>query len=418
MSANKDTNNLNNVVQLDDSRVPESDEDSWSFETKAIHRGNSFSGETGAVTPPVYLTSTFRTGNSAGFDYTRSGNPNFTNVEQVIASIENAQFATSFSSGVAAITAVVSSLKSGDLVLAEENVYGCTFRLFDQVFRKFGVSVEYLDFTDARNFRTILERRPALVWLESPTNPLLKIIDIREVARWTHRAGSVLLVDNTFASSYCQKPLDLGADLSLSSTTKYASGHSDCLGGVVATNSAVWSERLIFSQKALGLNPAPLDAWLVSRGLKTLAIRMKQHQENALAFSEFCEELPKTRSVRYPFSPSHPQYELAKRQMSGGSGIVTVEFDLSLEQTASLLKSLKIFSLAESLGGVESLVCHPASMTHASVPKEVREQVGISDSLVRFSIGIESVEDLKADLSQALEKVFLLGVGVGERRAG
>jgi len=372
------------------------------FETLAIHLGKDFTEGTGAIVPPIFLTSTFRSGNGGGFDYTRSGNPNFKNLESTLAALENAEFATVFSSGVAAITAVASGLRSGDLILAEENIYGCTFRLFDKVFEKYGVKIEYLDFTNPSNYYQIAEKRPTLVWIESPTNPLLKIIDIEEIAEWSHRAGSILLVDNTFASSYLQKPLELGADLSLSSTTKYISGHSDCLGGAVCSNSALWNERLLFAQKALGLNPSPFDSWLTSRGVKTLAIRMKQHEQNALHFAKYVEGCPFAKKVRYPFLPSHPQYRLARKQMSGGSGIVTVDFDLTLEETVLLLRKLKIFTLAESLGGVESLVCHPASMTHASVPREIREEVGIGDSLVRFSVGIEHVEDLIADLEYAL----------------
>lgn len=379
--------------------------DDLKFETSAIHNGLEWNNETGAVIPPVYLTSTFEHGNPGGFDYTRSGNPNFRNLEAALSSLERAKYATVFASGVSAITAIVSTLKSGDCVLAEENVYGCTFRLFDQVFEKFGVTVSYYDFTDLGNCRHITEEKPALVWIESPTNPLLKILDIAAIAKGTRQAGSCLVVDNTFASSYLQQPLDLGADLSLLSTTKYSSGHSDCLGGAVCTNDSTWQEKMIFAQKALGLQPSPSDSWLVSRGLKTQAVRMERHSTNALALAEFLENLQDIEMVRYPFLKSHPQYDVAKGQMSGGSGIVTADFGLSLEATMQFCKALKLFTLAESLGGVESLVCHPASMTHASVPRDVREQVGITDSLVRCSVGIEHIDDLIVDLQQALEQV-------------
>ncbi|CAM2070423.1 PLP-dependent transferase [Sulfidibacter corallicola] len=376
------------------------------FSTRAIHEGCGYRDQTGAVTPPIYATSTFEYGNEGGFDYTRSGNPNFRNLEATLRSLEHAAHATVFSSGVAAITAVVSSLKSGDLVLAEENVYGCTFRLFDRVFKKFGVTVEYLDFSQVSQFEQIRVKKPRLVWLESPTNPLLKVIDIRRAAEICRTIGSTLLVDNTFASGYVQQPLALGADLSLSSTTKYINGHSDCLGGVVCTNSEEWAENMVFAQKALGLNPSPFDSWLISRGVKTLALRMQQHQRNAQALAEWLEALPGIGWVRYPGLPSHPDHELAKRQMrNGGSGIVVADFGLTLEKTRDLLQGLRYFKLAESLGGVESLVCHPATMTHASVPREVREQVGITDAVVRFSVGVEEIGDLLEDLQDGFRRV-------------
>ena len=245
------------------------------FGTRSVHEGRGYSGNTGAVMPPVYMTSTFESGNADGFDYTRSGNPNFRLLAESMASLEGAQYATCFASGVSAITAVVSSLKSGDLVLAEENVYGCTYRLFDRVFAKFGLQVRYVDLSCEANWEEIRRSRPTLVWLESPTNPLLKIVDIAGISRIAAEVGAVTLVDNTFASPYLQRPLELGATLSLSSTTKYVNGHSDCLGGVVATNDPEWQERMIFAQKALGLQPSPFDAWLTTRGQRTLALRME-----------------------------------------------------------------------------------------------------------------------------------------------
>lgn len=372
------------------------------FETRAIHAGRDFVSDTGAVTPPIWLTSTFEYGNPGGFDYTRSGNPNFRLLERALASVESAAHATVFASGVSAITAVVSTLKAGDVVVAEENIYGCTYRLFAQVFAKFGVSIVYLDFTDPASLEKIAGHRPALVWIESPTNPNLKVIDIAAVAAATHAAGSRLVVDNTFASSYLQRPLELGADLSLLSTTKYTNGHSDALGGAVCTNDPAWRDRMIFAQKALGLQPSPMDCWLTLRGLKTEAVRMERHCANALRFATFLEAESGARFVRYPFLPSHPQHEIARRQMAGGSGIVTADFGRSLEDTLRFVESLRYFPKAESLGGIESLCCHPASMTHASVPREQREKVGITDSLVRFSVGIECVEDLIEDVRTAL----------------
>jgi cystathionine beta-lyase/cystathionine gamma-synthase len=375
------------------------------IETRAIHTGLGYVEQTGAIIPPVFLTSTFESGNPGGFDYTRSGNPNFRNLEETLASLETASRACVFASGVSAITGIVSTLTSGDLVVAEENVYGCTFRLFEEVFRKFGVEVIYLDLTNVENLAAIEKHKPTLVWIESPTNPLLKIIDIAAAASAAHAAGASLVVDNTFASSCIQRPLELGADLSLLSTTKYTNGHSDALGGVVCTRSEEWGEKMTFAQKSLGLQPSPLDCWLIQRGVKTQALRMARHCENALVVAEFLEKQTLATMVRYPFLKSHPQYDLACRQMSGGSGIVTADLGLSLDKTVALLGHLKFFKCAESLGGIESLSCHPASMTHASVPGDLRREVGITDSLVRFSVGIETVGDLIDDLRQAFARI-------------
>jgi cystathionine gamma-synthase len=355
--------------------------------------------------PPVYLTSTFEHGNPDGFDYTRSGNPNFRLLERSAASLEGARHATCFASGVSAITAVISTLRSGDLVVAEENVYGCTYRLFDRVFAKFGVRVRYADLSKPSNWPVIEQSRPALVWIESPTNPLLKIVDIAGVSRVANRARAPVVVDNTFASPYLQRPLELGATLSLSSTTKYVNGHSDCLGGIVATRDPAWQRRMLFAQKALGLQPSPFDAWLTTRGQKTLALRMQRHSTSALTLARWLETRPGIRWVRYPFLPSHPQYRLARRQMKAGSGLIVAELDGSAALALRFCKRLELFSLAESLGGVESLVCHPASMTHASVPLPVRHQVGITDGLIRFSVGIEEVQDLRSDLEHALDSI-------------
>lgn len=370
--------------------------------TRLIHGGLGYREQTGAVIPPIFATSTFESGNPGGFDYTRSGNPNFRNLDQLVAAVEGAEHCTSFASGVSAITAVVSTLKSGDLVLAEENVYGCTYRLFDRVFAKFGVGVRYVDLSRAENHAEITRQRPALVWLESPTNPLLKVLDLEEICRVAREVGSPVLVDNTFASGALQRPLELGADLSLVSLTKYCNGHSDALGGAVCCNSTEWRDKMIFAQKALGLQPSPFDAWLIARGIKTLPLRMRCHSDNALALAGFLEKQPGVKWVRHPFLPSHPQHDLARRQMKAGSGIVTAELGLDLESVIRFLDRLRLFVRAESLGGVESLVCHPASMTHASVPREVREAVGITDGLVRFSVGIESIEDLIADVADGL----------------
>ncbi len=376
------------------------------FETRAIHVGQEPDLETGAVIPPIYATSTFaqlRPGETRGYDYTRSGNPSFTRLSRTLASLEGGRHATVFGNGMAAITAVISTLRAGDLVLAEENIYGCTFRIFAQVFEKFGVGIRYIDFAAPESYAAIAETQPALIWLESPTNPMLKILDIAAISDEARKIGAPVLVDNTFASPYFQRPLELGAMLSLSSTTKYVNGHSDCLGGVVVTNDDDWHEKLVFAQKAIGLNPSPFDSWLIARGVKTLALRMQRHHDNALAIAQHLEKVASVRWVRHPFLASHPHNALAQRQMSGGSGIVTFELDADLETTAAFASGLELFHLAESLGGIESLVDHPASMTHASIPRAERERVGISDGLVRLSVGIEAPEDLIADLIRALE---------------
>lgn len=373
--------------------------------TRAVHTGCGYGGETGAVMPPVYLTSTFEHGNPGGFDYTRSGNPNFRLLDELIAALEGARHATCFGSGVSAITAVASTLQSGDLVIAEENVYGCTYRLFEQVFAGFGVEVRYLDLSDAAHWPAIAEGRPALVWIESPTNPLLKLVDIAGISRVASAVDAPVLVDNTFASPVLQQPLALGATLSLTSTTKYINGHSDCLAGAVATNDPDWHERMVFAQKALGLQPSPFDAWLTVRGARTLDLRMQRHSESALSLAAWLEEQPGVTRVVYPFLPSHPQRGLARQQMRAGSGLITCELEGDVETALAFCRALRLFTLAESLGGVESLVCHPASMTHASVPLEVRRSVGIGDGLLRLSVGIEDEADLRADLEQALQEV-------------
>ena len=374
------------------------------FETRAIHIGQDYRTETGAVIPPIYMTSTFETGNPGGFDYTRSGNPNYRNLQATLASLENAKHATVFASGVSAITAIAFGLKSGDTIVSEQNIYGCTYRLFERVLRKFGVGIEYFDLTDTKNYARITAIKPALVWLESPTNPLLKILDIQAISDVAHSVGSAVAMDNTFASSLLQRPLDLGADLSLLSTTKYTNGHSDALGGAVCSNDDAWQEKMIFAQKALGLQPSPFDTWLTSRGVKTEAVRMERHCANALTLAQRLETRAGVKSVRYPFLPSHPQYDLARKQMTGGGGMLLADFGHSQDDALAFIRRLHLFTQAESLGGIESLVCHPATMTHASIPKDIREAAGVTDGLIRFSVGIEHVEDLWADIERALGK--------------
>lgn len=358
--------------------------------------------------PPVYMTTTYvqeEPGVSKGYEYTRAQNPNFTLLEKQLASLENAQYATVFSSGLGALTAMVSSLNQGDKVLAIDGLYGGTYRLFNQVFNRFGVQFESIHPKNAKEFLEALDRKPKWLFLESPTNPLLEIFDIAYLAAEAKKRGVLTIVDNTFASPYFQNPLDLGADIVWHSTTKYLGGHSDVVGGVAMTNSPEIKKILDFGRKALGVNPSPFDTWLTSRGVKTLAVRMEKHQSNAQKVAEFLVAHPKVKAVYYPGLPSHPAHSVAKKQMSGFSGIVSVEFNLSLEQAKKLVASFNLFSLAESLGGVESLVCHPATMTHASIPADERKRIGLSDGLMRFSVGIEDPHDLIEDLSTALSRI-------------
>ena len=371
--------------------------------TRVIHHGTSFADDTGTVMPPIFPTSTFAHGNAGGFDYTRSGNPNFRILDGVLASVEGCAHATVFGSGVSAITAVVSQLQQGDLVLCEENLYGCTVRLFEQVFAKFGLRTQWVDFTQPDALNSIRESMPAMVWLESPTNPLLKVIDLEAVCEVTQPLNIPVVVDNTFATALVQKPLELGATLSLTSTTKYINGHSDALGGAVCTNDPQWHQKMVFSQKALGLQPSPFDCWLITRGIKTLPLRLRQQMANAAALADQLADHPKVNWVRYPHRQDHPQHTVAKRQMAAGGAIVTVSFAANQVQTYALCKRLRWFTMAESLGGIESLICHPATMTHAAVSAEMKAKLGIDDGLVRFSVGCEDLVDLQADLQQALE---------------
>ena len=371
--------------------------------TRVIHHGESFASQTGTVMPPIFPSSTFAHGNTEGFDYTRSGNPNFRILDRVLASLEEAAHATVFASGVSAITAVVSQLQQGDLVLCEENLYGCTVRLFEQVFAKFGLRTQWVDFTKADAVELIERSNPAMVWLESPTNPLLKVIDLKAVCSVARERKVPVVVDNTFATALVQRPLQLGATLSLTSTTKYINGHSDALGGVVCTNDPEWHQKMVFSQKALGLQPSPFDCWLITRGIKTLPLRLKQQMANAAALADLLALHPSVNWVRYPHRHDHPQHTVAKQQMTGGGAIVTVSFNTTQEQTYALCKRLRWFTMAESLGGIESLICHPATMTHAAVAENVKRTLGIDDGLVRLSVGCEDLADLQADLQQALE---------------
>jgi cysteine-S-conjugate beta-lyase len=377
------------------------------FSTKAIHVGQKPDPSTGAIIPPVYLTSTYvqeAPDKHKGYDYTRAGNPNFTNLEQTLAALENGKYATVFSSGIGATTAILSTLEQGEIVAAGNDLYGGTFRLFNQVFRQFGVNLITVNTQDLNQVEDVLKKSPKMIFLESPSNPLLRISDIAAIAELAKKYNVLTVVDNTFATPYFQNPLNLGADIVMHSTTKYIGGHSDVVGGVAITNNKEMKTRLDFARKAIGLNPGPFDAWLTSKGLKTLGVRMERHAGNAMQVAEFLQNHPLVSKVYYPGLETHPYHDIAQKQMSGFSGIVSVEFRLSIEQTIQLISSFDYFSLAESLGGVESLVDHPASMTHASISKEEREKNGLSDGLVRFSVGIEDAEDLISDLERHLAR--------------
>ena len=376
------------------------------FNTKAIHQGQHPDKETGAVIPPLYLTSTYvqeYPGMTKGYDYTRAGNPNFTNLENQIASLENGKHATIFTSGLSSFTAIISTMEPGELVLSTDDLYGGTYRIFNRVFKQYGILFETISTQDLALVKSKVENlKPKYVLVESPTNPLLNISDIEEISKICKANGSKLIVDNTFASPYFQNPLDLGADIVMHSTTKYIGGHSDTIGGVLIYNEDDLKQKLDFARMAIGLNPSPFDAWMTSRSLKTLGVRMERHAENAMKVATFLENHPKVNKVYYPGLPSHKNHLVAQKQMRGFSGIVSVEFHLNLEETMRLISAFKIFSLAESLGGVESLVDHPASMTHASIPKAEREKAGLFDGLVRFSVGIEDIDDILEDLKMGL----------------
>lgn len=380
------------------------------FATKAIHVGYT-PDDTGAIMPPIYMTTTYvqeSPGAAKEYEYTRANNPNFTIAEKLLASLEDAQHALVFSSGLGALTGLISMLSPGDTVVAINGLYGGSYRLFTKVFAQYGIALRLVPSADPKMLESELSQ-PGVKWLffETPTNPLLNVFDIKECAQIAKRYGVLTIVDNTFATPCFQNPLKLGADIVWHSTTKYLGGHSDVVGGVAMTNDPDIHKKLYFARMAIGLNPSPFDVWLLTRGIKTLALRMRQHQDNAMVVAKFLEEHPRVKKVYYPGLISHQSHAVAKKQMSGFSGIVSVEFDLDLEKTKKMISSFQLFSLAESLGGVESLVCHPATMTHASIPPDERKKMGISDGLVRLSVGIEDVQDLVEDLrTRCVEQAF------------
>lgn len=375
------------------------------FETRAIHEGQEPDSSHGAVTVPIYLTSTFQQeeiGQPRGYEYGRTGNPTRTALETALAALEEGQYGLAFASGLAATTTVLSLLKNGDHLIAGDDLYGGTYRLLEKVVTNWGVTTTYADINDLDAFEAAIQPNTKLIWIETPTNPLLKIVDIQALAAISRKNNLILVVDNTFASPYFQRPLTLGADIVVHSTTKYLSGHSDIIGGAVITSDPYLYEPLKFYQNAIGAVPSPFDSWLVLRGLKTLAVRMREHEKNALFIAYFLANHPKIDRVYYPGLPSHPQHSLARQQMSGFGGMISIGLKGGLTEAKAFTSRLQLFLLAESLGGVESLVCYPSLMTHGAMPEKERLKRGITPALLRLSIGIENKNDLKQDLERAL----------------
>lgn len=376
------------------------------FATRAIHAGQDPDSATGATIVPIYQTSTYTQeapGRHKGYEYSRTGNPTRTALEECVAALEGADYGLAFASGLAATTAVMSLLSPGDHVVAGDDLYGGSYRLFDKVLpRTGGLDFTFADTTDPASVEEALRPETKLLWIETPTNPMLTLSDIARLSELARERGAVVAVDNTFASPFFQNPLSLGADLVVHSTTKYMGGHSDVVGGAVMTSNEEFYDAIKFYQNAAGAVPGPFDSWIVLRGLKTLAVRMRQHEKNALAVAEFLEGHPEVASVNYPGLPSHPQHDLAKRQMSGFSGMVSFTLKGGAEAAYAAVQKTRLFHFAESLGGVESLITHPATMTHAAIPREQREARGVTDGLLRLSVGIEDKDDLVADLDRAI----------------
>ena len=383
------------------------------FETKAVHMGEEPDLERGSgdVVVPIHLSSTFARKKvnepTQGYEYSRTGNPTREALEKRLAALEDASFGLAFASGMAAeSTLAITLLHTGDHVLAFDDLYGGTRRLFNRILDPhFKVEVTYADARDLRRTKEAIRSNTRLIWLESPTNPLMKICDIAAIAEIAREASIPVVVDNTFLSPYFQKPLRLGAKVVVHSSTKYLNGHSDSVGGAVMLSDEDLYRQLKFNQNAMGAILSPFDSFLVLRGIKTLAVRMREHERNAVRFANYLKEHPKVRKVNYPGLKSHPQHALANRQATGHGGMLSFEIKGGLEEAKRFLESVRLFALAESLGGVESLIEHPALMTHASVPKEIREQGGLTDSLIRVSVGIEHIDDLIADFDQAFQKI-------------
>jgi cystathionine beta-lyase/cystathionine gamma-synthase len=377
------------------------------FGTLAVHAGQAPEPTTGAIMTPIFQTSTYvqpavASPRAGRYDYARLANPTREALEANVAQLEGGRHGIAFSSGLAAIESMIKRLSAGDHIVSEENVYGGTTRMFTRVYAKMGLDFTFVDGRDPENIRRAITTKTKLVHVETPTNPMMRLCDLRAAAETAHAAGAFLVVDNTFATPFNQRPLELGADVVVHSTTKYLNGHSDIIGGMVVVNDDALADELHFVRRSSGAVPGPMDAWLCLRGTKTLHLRMRAHNENGLAVARFLEGHPGVKRVMYPGLASHPQHELAKRQMAGFSGMVSVDVG-SLENARALAERTRIFQLAESLGGVESLVSVPALMTHASVPKERLEAMGVTPGVVRLSVGVEDPEDLVEDLRHALE---------------
>ncbi len=379
------------------------------FETKAIHIGEEpdFESGSGDVVVPIHLSTTFARKHidelPKGYEYSRTANPTRDALERKLAALESAEFGLAFSSGMAAETTVLLALlRTGDHVVAFDDLYGGTKRLFRTFGERFGVDFEYVDARDAENVRRAIVERTRMIWLETPTNPLMKMCDIEEISEMAHERDIIVAVDNTFATPYFQRPLELGADLVVHSTTKYINGHSDSVGGAIMVSDEDLHEKLRFQQNTSGAILSPFDSYMTLRGIRTLALRMREHEKNAMSMAKFLESHPKIERVYYPGLESHPQHELAKRQMHGFGGMISFELKGDVRDAMRFVESLELFALAESLGGVESLVEIPALMTHSSVPEDERKRIGISDTLIRMSVGIENIEDLMEDVRRAL----------------
>jgi cystathionine beta-lyase/cystathionine gamma-synthase len=377
------------------------------FATIAIHTGSEPDESTGAVTVPIYQTSTYAQdalGKNKGYEYARTQNPTRSAVERNLAALEGGRFGFAFASGMAAIDATLRLVKAGEHVIVSDNTYGGTARLFNKILANYNIEFDYVDSSDALNVEAAIKPNTKMVFLETPTNPIMTVTDLKEVSEIAHRAGARVVCDNTFMSPYLQRPLEFGCDIVVHSTTKYLNGHSDGVGGAVVLNDEEDANWIGFVQNSAGAILSPFDSWLVLRGTKTLALRMEQHDKTGRAVAAFLEEHPKVKKVYYPGSASHPQHALARRQQRGFGGMVS--FDVgSLAAASKVLESVKLCTLAESLGGVETLISHPATMTHASVDEEKRQRLGITDGLVRISVGIEDTDDIIADLDQALDKI-------------
>jgi len=375
------------------------------FETAAIHVGQEPEPQTGAIVVPIFQTATYAQpaiGEHKGYEYSRTHNPTRKAMEQCLAALEGGKHGLGFASGMAATTTSMTLLAKGDHVVSSDDVYGGTYRVFERIFRDWGLDFTFVDASHVDNIAAAIRPNTRMVWLETPTNPLLKLTDLRAASQLARKHNLILVVDNTFASPYFQRPLELGADLVIHSSTKFLGGHSDVVSGAAVTSDEKIFERLSFSQNAMGAVPGPFDSWLILRGLKTLGVRMRQHEANALAIARHLEKHSRVRRVLYPGLPSFTQHELAKSQMSGFGALISFYLDGGEKEARQVCRSTKVFSLAESLGGVESLIEHPGLMTHASIPKELREGRGIGDNFIRLSVGIEHVDDLIADLDSAL----------------